>query len=1119
MASENCPTKELLRQYSLGLLTGEESDSLAKHLEDCEECQATIVSLGKDEDTLIGSLKEPLDDHPYWEEPQFLSVLEKAIELPGERRDALDSASSGNPESVVVPRMLGDYQILEILGHGGMGRVYKALHMKLDRIVAIKILPRGRLADPRAASRFEREMKAVGRLKHANIVQAYDAREIDDTLVLIMEFIDGLDLAELIRRTGPLTIAEACALTRETALALQCAHEHGLVHRDIKPSNIMLSLSGEVKLLDLGLARFYEEAPAGEEMTGAGQVMGTADYIAPEQAVDSRTVDIRADLYSLGCTLYKLLSGRAPFSGQPYRGTLDKMNAHVSHVPPPITQVAPAVNEELAGILSKMMAKNPSDRFAAPADVAAALEPFCAGADLVKLASKAAKIDEPQRCKEGFGEPFLGKTVAAGRPSSVSPVSRRLWKIFLLFSTVAAFAGAIAFSYYLGSRNSLKPEQEQPATDAPWDAKVPTESKLADGFRRWTDSSGKHHLQAKYDSLKDGNVVLIRKNGEITSVEPEKLSQADREYIARENGGNPFEESKFQTPEETEKEANPPADGSPRMVKVDWSHSQAVSIIPPGSAWQVKVSEVVADDTAAKSVFLPAKTEIFERMAGMAISHNAKWAVVGYELIRPEAWTKFAMKRATGELSGDLEATARLALCDIQSGRLVSSFSTQAAMAPLALHDDGKQILMRRNLFGFGRNDQMELWSIDGKNTVRSLHWTPYDDAVDMNRDVVWAAFLDSHRVATCSSGGKLVLWNLSPLQPICYFSLSEGAVPALSPDRKRIAFVTTDMVGLLDVDKPEVIAEKNTPFPVFRPSVAFSPSGRRFACLTQNQLLVWDTATGKLEKNFSVAGLTGLGEIVFPGEDFVLLNNFLLVELENQVKLWNYYGGECAVTASGMTFFVLAKDIGEGTLLAAKIPHPEASDLLNKALTQPDFFAFHKGMPVKLDVSGIPDADQQIKVKAILTKKLNDLNCNIDSDGKAEVTAYVEGPVAKEISIAQSGKYDVQEYLTKLKLTVQGKVLWEVQGSNIPDSLNFNPPGNTTGEKKPWIGPFSPTVPSGKNTESVLRELSRQPSYKFYEGVVLPEYLQLSEEKRPALPNGLCPAIGQTILTLQGIR
>ena len=163
----------------------------------------------------------------------------------------------------------------------------------------------------------------------------------------------------------------------------------------------MLTPAGEVKLLDLGLARFYAEggasvppASAGEEMTGTGQAMGTADYMAPEQASDSRTVDIRADIYSLGCTLYKLLSGRAPFSGPEYRSTLDKLNAHVHQPAPPIRAFAPDVPEELAAILDRMLAKDPDERFATPAEVAAAMEPFCRGANLAGLTARAMAIDE-----------------------------------------------------------------------------------------------------------------------------------------------------------------------------------------------------------------------------------------------------------------------------------------------------------------------------------------------------------------------------------------------------------------------------------------------------------------------------------------------------------------------------------------------------------------------------------------------------------------------------------------------------------------------------------------------------------------------------------------------------
>jgi uncharacterized protein (TIGR03067 family) len=384
MAAALCPNRETLRRYSLGLLSDEQSDDLAGHLESCSDCQATIVNLEDATDTLVGRLRTSPGNESCLEEPQFQAVMAKAIVMP-------TPASLGLEASAPLQN-LGEYQLLEELGRGGMGRVYKALHTKLDRIVAVKVLPLARTDDPQAISRFEREMKAVGRLAHPHIVQAYDAREIDGTPVLIMEYVDGLDLAEIVRRVGPLPVADACELVRQTAVALQCAHEHGLVHRDIKPSNIMLSQTGEVKLLDLGLSRFYADAATADEMTGAGQAMGTADYMAPEQASDSRTVDIRADLYSLGCTLYKLLSGRAPFSGPDYRGTFDKLNAHVRQTPIPIRQLVPEVPEQLAAILGRLLAKDPKNRYAAPAEVAQAVEPFADESDLLDLIEYAESV-------------------------------------------------------------------------------------------------------------------------------------------------------------------------------------------------------------------------------------------------------------------------------------------------------------------------------------------------------------------------------------------------------------------------------------------------------------------------------------------------------------------------------------------------------------------------------------------------------------------------------------------------------------------------------------------------------------------------------------------------------
>ena len=315
------------------------------------------------------------------------------------------------------------------------------------------------MGDRKAIDRFEREMKAVGRLAHPNIVQAHDAREIDGTPVLVMEFVDGLDLAEIVRRVGRLPVAEACELVRQTAVALQCAHEHGLVHRDIKPSNIMLARTGEVKLLDLGLARFFAEelSPSSDEMTGTGQAMGTADYMAPEQAADSRTVDIRADLYSLGCTLYKLLSGQGPFSGPAYHGTLEKMHAHVHQPVPPIRQRVPDLPPELAAILDRMLAKNPGDRFATPAEVAQSLVPFCVGAELPALLQRAEASSE-------FPLPPRERQVEGLHGPAPLAVSRGWRSIAAMVGLALLFGG---FCVALGIMIRIKKDRQETTVEVP----------------------------------------------------------------------------------------------------------------------------------------------------------------------------------------------------------------------------------------------------------------------------------------------------------------------------------------------------------------------------------------------------------------------------------------------------------------------------------------------------------------------------------------------------------------------------------------------------------------------------------------------------------------------------
>jgi hypothetical protein len=380
----------------VGQLPDVASDLIAEHLESCATCQSDLMTLDNAEDTLVNSLQQRPAADSVVAEPQCQLAIGRACALAedGEshQADRTGPLRSGD--------QLGEYRLLEELGHGGMGHVYRALQTKLDRVVALKVLATGRARDHRAITRFEREMKAIGRLEHPHIVRAHDAREIDGNPVLVMEYVEGLDLSRLLRACGRVKVADACELVRQAAIGLQYAHENGLVHRDIKPSNLMLTPQGQVKLLDLGLARRQTAPASSDELTGAGQPMGTADYIAPEQVSDSRAVDIRADIYSLGCTLYKLLTGRAPFADSDARGTFDILTAHVNTPAPTIRQFDATLPEQLVGLLDRMLAKSPDDRPATPGDVATSLASFCGGSDLVALAARAV-AEEAQRNRAG----------------------------------------------------------------------------------------------------------------------------------------------------------------------------------------------------------------------------------------------------------------------------------------------------------------------------------------------------------------------------------------------------------------------------------------------------------------------------------------------------------------------------------------------------------------------------------------------------------------------------------------------------------------------------------------------------------------------------------------------
>jgi serine/threonine protein kinase len=308
----------------------------------------------------------------------------------------LGSTASGpfqgsTPAADPTRPVLADYEVLEELGRGGMGIVYKARHLGLNRTVALKVIRKERLANPEAVRRFRREAQAAARLTHPNIVLIYDSDQAGDTHFLAMEYVEGVTLQRLVEQVGPLPIAQACDYIRQAALGLQHAVEQALVHRDIKPANLMITApavrpgqtggvswpapAAQVKILDMGVARLYQLSQHGEEslttLTQDGAVLGTPDYVAPEQLEDAHRADIRADLYSLGCTFYFLLTGQVPFPG----GTLiQKLDKQRWQTPVSVDQVRPDVPPAVAAVVRKLLAKRAADRYQTPGELAAALD-------------------------------------------------------------------------------------------------------------------------------------------------------------------------------------------------------------------------------------------------------------------------------------------------------------------------------------------------------------------------------------------------------------------------------------------------------------------------------------------------------------------------------------------------------------------------------------------------------------------------------------------------------------------------------------------------------------------------------------------------------------------------
>ncbi len=384
--TDTCQSEATLRDYLEGFLPDEDSSAVAQHLEACETCGAIVSRLESGGDSLLAYLKltphdaaaSDNDDHVV----DWAACLDRLKGLPSE---------DGPPANHARPAVVHHYRLMDVLGQGGMGVVYRSWHPQLHKAVAIKLLASTRAADAQAVLRFQREMRAAGTLDHPAIVRALDAGDSDGAHYLVMECVDGADLAKVVRRCGPLRVADACQIAVDAAEALHYAHQQGVVHRDVKPSNIMLTRSGRVKLLDFGLAALQSlESVAGDGALSTGTLLGTLDYLSPEQAAGGGAVNASADIYSLGATLFKMLTAQPPHGDA--SGPLLQQLRTISETPcPRVNTLRQDIPVKLADHLEQMLAIDPADRFTSAQEVADALRPFAAGAHLASLAEAASR--------------------------------------------------------------------------------------------------------------------------------------------------------------------------------------------------------------------------------------------------------------------------------------------------------------------------------------------------------------------------------------------------------------------------------------------------------------------------------------------------------------------------------------------------------------------------------------------------------------------------------------------------------------------------------------------------------------------------------------------------------
>jgi formylglycine-generating enzyme required for sulfatase activity/serine/threonine protein kinase len=537
-------------------------------------------------------------------------------------------SASRSTTTEIAPELTGlqGYEIIRELGRGGMGVVYLARNKLINRPEVLKVMTKALVGRPEAVERFLREIRSAGQLIHANVATTFSAHQVGDLLVLAMEYVDGDDLAKIVRERGAMPVANACFCIHQAAMALQRGHELGMVHRDIKPSNILLAKQGKrpvVKVIDFGLAKAKSEVSTDRDLTGTNQMMGTPGYSAPEQLNDARTADTRSDIYALGCTLYCLLAGEPPFKGQSAHAVAMAQEARIVR---PLREVRADVPETLAQVVERSMAHNPADRFEQPGEVAAALLPFIKGMkDSAESSDAVAAVGAEPRSPDASSQadlPTLPTAYEKKTQTGWGGIPRKRWPVAVLIGAAAAALIALA-----GTVIKLSVKSSEGDAILVVSVNQPNPDVFVDGQKvTVTWGAGGHQAEI---SVKPGtHQVQVKKAGFIADGETVTLSDGGTRVLTASLSRVPPAKGEFSKPSTIES-AKTPSDSAAK-TRVESLPRDAVRMCP-------QPLDCTGPDGIAPSVIRSAQ-EAWAKYLGRSVETNvevAKGVTMTFVLVPP----------------------------------------------------------------------------------------------------------------------------------------------------------------------------------------------------------------------------------------------------------------------------------------------------------------------------------------------------------------------------------------------------------------------------------------------------------------------------------------------------